>query len=182
MSRRAECRPRGPGSQRSSLPTRRGHFSFANWVAVGTTVAAVLLLTGRERLHQLAHRVEMKEYYHAWRIPDPDRSGPSATSERTDDDAHQHHSTASLVRIAASSARYPMRVTWLSTTGHPQRAASGWRRSVGSTPPPPRPSSSHVRPAVTSDWRGMRKLGSLLRTGIMYAARRNGRFHRRICP
>jgi uncharacterized membrane protein (DUF4010 family) len=32
-----------------------------NWVAVGTTVAAVLLLTGRERLHELARRVEMKE-------------------------------------------------------------------------------------------------------------------------
>ena len=35
--------------------------ALPNWVAVGTTVAAVLLLTGRERLHQLAHRVEMKE-------------------------------------------------------------------------------------------------------------------------
>ena len=32
-----------------------------NWVAVSTTVCAVLLLTGRERLHDLAHRVEMKE-------------------------------------------------------------------------------------------------------------------------
>ena len=35
--------------------------ALPNWVAVGTTVAAVLLLTGRERLHQLARRVEMKE-------------------------------------------------------------------------------------------------------------------------
>ena len=35
--------------------------ALPNWVAVGTTVAAVLLLTGRERLHQVAHRVEMKE-------------------------------------------------------------------------------------------------------------------------
>jgi uncharacterized membrane protein (DUF4010 family) len=31
------------------------------WVAVGTTVVAVLLLTGRERLHELARRVEMRE-------------------------------------------------------------------------------------------------------------------------
>jgi len=35
--------------------------AFPNWVAVGTTVAAVLLLTGRERLHKLARRMEMKE-------------------------------------------------------------------------------------------------------------------------
>jgi uncharacterized membrane protein (DUF4010 family) len=35
--------------------------ALPNWVAVGTTVAAVLLLTGRERLHELARRVEMKE-------------------------------------------------------------------------------------------------------------------------
>ena len=31
------------------------------WVAVGTTVTAVLLLTGREKLHALARRVEVKE-------------------------------------------------------------------------------------------------------------------------
>src|SRR5271168_4657885 len=31
------------------------------WVAVTVTVAAVLLLTGREKLHALARRVEMKE-------------------------------------------------------------------------------------------------------------------------
>jgi len=35
--------------------------ALPNWVAVGTTVASVLLLTSRERLHKLAHRVEMKE-------------------------------------------------------------------------------------------------------------------------
>jgi len=35
--------------------------ALPNWVAVGTTVAAVLLLTGRERLHGLARRVELKE-------------------------------------------------------------------------------------------------------------------------
>ncbi len=31
------------------------------WLAVGITVAAVLLLTGRERLHDLAHRLELRE-------------------------------------------------------------------------------------------------------------------------
>lgn len=31
------------------------------WIAVATTVVAVLLLTGRERLHALARRVEMRE-------------------------------------------------------------------------------------------------------------------------
>jgi uncharacterized membrane protein (DUF4010 family) len=35
--------------------------ALPNWVAVGTTVVTVLLLTGRERLHELARRVEMKE-------------------------------------------------------------------------------------------------------------------------
>jgi uncharacterized membrane protein (DUF4010 family) len=35
--------------------------ALPHWVAVGTTVVAVLLLTGRDRLHELAGRVEMKE-------------------------------------------------------------------------------------------------------------------------
>ena len=35
--------------------------ALPNWVAVGTTVAAVLLLSGRERLHELARRAQMKE-------------------------------------------------------------------------------------------------------------------------
>lgn len=32
-----------------------------HWVAVGVTVAAVLLLTGRERLHAVARRIELRE-------------------------------------------------------------------------------------------------------------------------
>jgi len=35
--------------------------ALPHWVAVGTTVVAVLLLTGRDRLHELARRVEMRE-------------------------------------------------------------------------------------------------------------------------
>jgi uncharacterized membrane protein (DUF4010 family) len=35
--------------------------ALPNWIAVGTTVAAVLLLTGRERLHELARRIEVGE-------------------------------------------------------------------------------------------------------------------------
>jgi uncharacterized membrane protein (DUF4010 family) len=35
--------------------------ALPNWLAVGTTVVAVLLLTGREQLHDLARRVELKE-------------------------------------------------------------------------------------------------------------------------
>jgi len=35
--------------------------ALPHWVAVGTTVAAVLLLTSRERLHKLARRIAMKE-------------------------------------------------------------------------------------------------------------------------
>ena len=35
--------------------------ALPNWVAVGTTVVAVLLLTGRERLHALARRLEVEE-------------------------------------------------------------------------------------------------------------------------
>jgi uncharacterized membrane protein (DUF4010 family) len=35
--------------------------ALPHWVAVGTTVVAVLLLAGRARLHDLARRVEMKE-------------------------------------------------------------------------------------------------------------------------
>jgi uncharacterized membrane protein (DUF4010 family) len=35
--------------------------ALPNWLAIGTTVAAVLLLTGREPLHKLARLVEIKE-------------------------------------------------------------------------------------------------------------------------
>jgi uncharacterized membrane protein (DUF4010 family) len=42
--------------------------ALPNWIAVGTTVAAVLLLTGRERLHELARRIEMKEIITAGRF------------------------------------------------------------------------------------------------------------------
>jgi uncharacterized membrane protein (DUF4010 family) len=35
--------------------------ALPNWVAIATTVGAVLLLTNRDRLHALARRVEMKE-------------------------------------------------------------------------------------------------------------------------
>ncbi|MCG6207625.1 DUF4010 domain-containing protein [Rhodopseudomonas sp. HC1] len=35
--------------------------ALPHWVAVGSTVVAVLLLTGRDRLHNLARRVDMKE-------------------------------------------------------------------------------------------------------------------------
>jgi uncharacterized membrane protein (DUF4010 family) len=35
--------------------------ALPHWIAVGTTVAVVLLLTGREQLHALARRVDVKE-------------------------------------------------------------------------------------------------------------------------
>ena len=35
--------------------------ALPHWIAVGTTVAVVLLLTGRDRLHALARRVDVKE-------------------------------------------------------------------------------------------------------------------------
>ncbi|WP_322515686.1 DUF4010 domain-containing protein [Rhodopseudomonas palustris] len=35
--------------------------ALPHWVAVGVTVVAVLLLTGRDRLHTLARRIDMKE-------------------------------------------------------------------------------------------------------------------------
>jgi uncharacterized membrane protein (DUF4010 family) len=35
--------------------------AFPAWMAVGVTVASVLILTGRERLHELASKVEMSE-------------------------------------------------------------------------------------------------------------------------
>jgi uncharacterized membrane protein (DUF4010 family) len=35
--------------------------ALPHWVAVGTTVVAVLLLTGRERLHELARRIDTRE-------------------------------------------------------------------------------------------------------------------------
>ena len=35
--------------------------ALPNWIAVATTVTAVLLLTGRQQLHELARRVDLKE-------------------------------------------------------------------------------------------------------------------------
>src|SRR5579871_2546708 len=37
--------------------------ALPQWLAVGTTVTAVLLLTGRETLHALARRVEIREIH-----------------------------------------------------------------------------------------------------------------------
>ena len=52
------------------------------WVAVTFTVSAVLLLTGREKLHALARRVELEGNRHRRRIFDSDRDHPAAVTQR----------------------------------------------------------------------------------------------------
>ena len=118
--------------------------ALPNWVAVGATVAAVLLLTGRERLHELARRVEMKEIITLGQFliltglvlpllpSEPVTTLTSITPRQV---------WFALLVVAP----FPMQVIWPSATGPRQRAACGWRRSVASTLRPPLLSSSPVR-------------------------------------
>ena len=139
--------------------------ALPNWVAVGTTVAAVLLLTGRERLHQLARRVEMKEIITLGQFliltglvlpllpSEPVTTLTSITPRQA--------WFALLVVCTLSYASYLAQHYWAPAAGGLWMAALG-----DSTLRPPRPSSSPVRPGVTSRCGGKRKPGSLLPLGL----------------
>ena len=134
--------------------------ALPNWVAVGTTVAAVLLLSGRERLHELARRVEMKEIITAGQFliltglvlpllpSEPVTTLTSITPRQ-----------AWFALLAVCTLSY---ASYLAQHYGPrQRVACGWRHSVAYTLQQPLPSSSPVRLESTRRCSGVRKLGLL---------------------
>ena len=139
-------------------PTCSVQYTLAlpDWVAVGATVAAVLLLTGRERLHELARRVEMKEVA-LCRARSLILTGlvlPLLPSEPVTT-LTAPNTAASLVRICSSLHALAIPVIWSpsSSTGV-GRLCSGWRRSVASTLRQPlcrpRPSGGNRRVAAAA--------------------------------
>jgi len=134
--------------------------ALPNWVAVGTTVAAVLLLTGRERLHELARRVEMKEIITAGQfliltglvLPLlPSESVTTLTSI-----SPRQVWFALLVVCTLSYASYLAQHYWAPAAGGLWMAALGGLYSSTATTV-----VLAVRPESTRRCSGMRKLGLL---------------------
>ena len=67
--------------------------ALPHWIAVATTVSSVLLLTGREPLHNLARRVDVKEIITAGQF-----LILSIAPERAGDDVNEHHAASGLAR------------------------------------------------------------------------------------
>ena len=72
-----------------------------HWVAVGLTVTAVLLLTGRERLHTMARQLELPEIVTAGKVSHPNRYYPSAAPERADNPADESHALSGVARLGS---------------------------------------------------------------------------------
>ncbi len=113
--------------------------ALPHWVAVGTTVVAVLLFTGRARLHDLARARRDARDHHAGAIPDPDRPRPAAPAERA-----RHHADLRSRRARPGSrcsrcARSPMSATCCSASLPAAGASSRWRSWAGSIPRRRRP-------------------------------------------
>ena len=66
------------------------------WVAVATTVTAVLLLTGREKLHALARRIAVKEIVTAGEFLILTGIILPLLAQRAGDDADDHHAASGL--------------------------------------------------------------------------------------
>ena len=115
------------------------------WVAVTFTVSAVLLLTGREKLHALARRVELKEIVTAGEfliltgIILPLLPNEPVTTLTT------HHAAPGLARARRRLHACPMRAIWPNAIGPRRRADCGWPRSAALTRRPQRRSCWRVR-------------------------------------
>ena len=72
--------------------------ALPHWVAVATTVTAVLLLTGREQLHALARRIELKEIIIAGEFLILTGIILPLLPNDAGDDADQDHAAAGLAR------------------------------------------------------------------------------------
>ena len=136
------------------------------WVAVAFTVTAVLLLTGREQLHALARRVELKEIVTAGEfliltgiilplLPNKPVTDLTTITPR-------QAWLALVVVCTLSYASYLAQRYWAR-----RRADCGWRRWAAFTPRPRRRSSWRVAKADDA-MKGHAQAGITLATAIMY--------------
>jgi uncharacterized membrane protein (DUF4010 family) len=141
--------------------------ALPNWVAVGTTVAAVLLLTGRERLHGLARRLEIDEIVTAGQyliltgiiLPLLPNEPVTALTNITP----RHAWLALVVVCALSYASYLAQRYW------PPAAEGLWMAALGGLYSSTATTVVLARRAKTDEsWRGHAQAGITLATAIMY--------------
>ena len=141
--------------------------ALPNWVAVGTTVAAVLLLTGRERLHALARHLEIDEIVTAGQfliltgiiLPLLPNEPVTALTNITP----RHAWLALVVVCALSYASYLAQRYW------PPAAQGLWMAALGGLYSSTATTVVLARRARTDEsWRGHAQAGITLATAIMY--------------
>jgi uncharacterized membrane protein (DUF4010 family) len=141
--------------------------ALPNWVAVGTTVAAVLLLTGRERLHALARHLEIDEIVTAGQfliltgiiLPLLPNEPVTALTNITP----RHAWLALVVVCALSYASYLAQRYW------PPAAEGLWMAALGGLYSSTATTVVLARRAKTDEsWRGHAQAGITLATAIMY--------------
>jgi uncharacterized membrane protein (DUF4010 family) len=141
--------------------------ALPNWVAVGTTVAAVLLLTGRERLHGLARHLEIDEIVTAGQfliltgiiLPLLPNEPVTALTNITP----RHAWLALVVVCALSYASYLAQRYW------PPAAEGLWMAALGGLYSSTATTVVLARRAKTDEsWRGHAQAGITLATAIMY--------------
>jgi uncharacterized membrane protein (DUF4010 family) len=141
--------------------------ALPNWVAVATTVAAVLLLTGRERLHGLARHLEIDEIVTAGQfliltgiiLPLLPNEPVTALTNITP----RHAWLALVVVCALSYASYLAQRYW------PPAAEGLWMAALGGLYSSTATTVVLARRAKTDEsWRGHAQAGITLATAIMY--------------
>ena len=141
--------------------------ALPNWVAVGTTVAAVLFLTGRERLHGLARGLDIGEIVTAGQfliltgiiLPLLPNEPVTTLTNITP----RHTWLALVVVCALSYASYLAQRYW------PPAAQGLWMAALGGLYSSTATTVVLARRAKTDEaWRGHAQAGITLATAIMY--------------
>ena len=141
--------------------------ALPNWVAVGATVAAVLLLTGRERLHGLARHLKIDEIVTAGQfliltgiiLPLLPNEPVTTLTNITP----RHAWLALVVVCALSYASYLAQRYW------PPAAQGLWMAALGGLYSSTATTVVLARRAKTDEaWRGHAQAGITLATAIMY--------------
>jgi uncharacterized membrane protein (DUF4010 family) len=141
--------------------------ALPNWVAVGTTVAAVLFLTGRERLHGLARGLDIGEIVTAGQfliltgiiLPLLPNEPVTTLTNITP----RHAWLALVVVCALSYASYLAQRYW------PPAAQGLWMAALGGLYSSTATTVVLARRAKTDEaWRGHAQAGITLATAIMY--------------
>jgi uncharacterized membrane protein (DUF4010 family) len=141
--------------------------ALPNWVAVGTTVAAVLFLTGRERLHGLARGLEIDEIVTAGQfliltgiiLPLLPNEPVTTLTNIT-----PRHAWLALVVVCALSY-----TSYLAQRYWPPAAQGLWMAALGGLYSSTATTVVLARRAKTDEaWRGHAQAGITLATAIMY--------------